>query len=97
MTIPLSTWTYVAGDPAAQQLLTQYPDPRSLRAAVDTRGWPWLLRACGHLPFDSTHTIRDVHGWQRRDITLLHALITDAAQEADVWRAPDGTLTRRVR
>jgi hypothetical protein len=97
MTIPLCTWTRVAGDPAAQHLLQQYPDPRALRAAVEAQGWLWLLKACGHLPFDGTHTIGDVGDWRRQDIALLHARITEAAKDADVWRAPDGTLTRCAR
>ena len=91
-------WTTQAGNPAAQRLIADYPTPRALRQALANAEWTSILDATLlSLPWGNS-TVGDVLAsvdFQPRDVATLHSILVRAAQDVQVWVAPDGSQTSR--
>ena len=90
-------WQPNPGNPAAQQFIAQYPDPRFLRDAIDRQGWQIITVEIQALPWSPDRTIgqvmRSEDGFSRQDILHLHTMVKEAAMDRQQWTSPDGTIT----
>jgi hypothetical protein len=96
-------WTPQPGHEDAKTLVAQYPTPHALRQALRALG-PGMfsedIRALPWNPHVTRTTIGDVLVsvcFGPRDVATLHAVLTWYARDREIWTAPDGSQTIRIR
>lgn len=92
-------WKKQEGSFEAKATIALHPTPKALRDAIKKHGVGGVIHGkLWGLPWNQDCTIggviTSVH-FQERDILRLHAILTEHAQDYEVWTAPDGTVTRR--
>jgi hypothetical protein len=90
-------WQRQSGNAEAKALIARYPTPRALRRPLGEEVGI-LSDTVRALPWKRDTTIGDVVSsvyFRARDVSTLHAILTQHAQDSEVWTAPDGTQTRR--